>query len=208
MDMLSSLKKDWVLTQEAFDKLLASLNPNREIAASRYESIRKKLISFFTCRHCPYPEDCADMTINRVARKISAGEAVFKSDASKYFFGVAYKLLKEQWKDPSRNFTPLDETPSVNTLSVSPPDLQGQEWEQLQLERQIECLEKCLERLPADSRELITHYYEGEKGAKIENRKRLAERLGIQPNALRIRAQRIRDKLEDCVNLCLNGSAG
>jgi hypothetical protein len=37
----------------------------------------------------------------------------------------------------------------------------------------------------------------------IENRKKLAERLGVTLNALRARANRIRSNLEKCVVNCL-----
>ena len=46
-------------------------------------------------------------------------------------------------------------------------------------------------------------YYEGEKQAKITNRRRLAEELGITLDALRIRAHRIRRELRKCVVHCL-----
>jgi len=46
---------------------------------------------------------------------------------------------------------------------------------------------------------LILRYYQGEQRAKIENRRALAERLGLTINALRIRASRIRSRLEACV---------
>jgi hypothetical protein len=49
---------------------------------------------------------------------------------------------------------------------------------------------------------LITDYYKDEKRQKINNRLSLAERLGIPLNALRSRAQRVREKLEQCVMQC------
>jgi hypothetical protein len=46
-------------------------------------------------------------------------------------------------------------------------------------------------------------YYQDEKRDKIDHRKGLAERLGIPLNALRSRAQRMRDRLEKCVSECV-----
>ena len=66
------------------------------------------------------------------------------------------------------------------------------------LDRQIECLKKCLEELPPASRELIIEYYYGETSTRIKNRKSLAQRLGVQTNTLRVKALRIREKLEAC----------
>ena len=54
-----------------------------------------------------------------------------------------------------------------------------------------------------DNRELILQYYQGEKGAKIENRKKLTVRFKIPLNTLRMRALRLREKLQVCVETCL-----
>ena len=66
----SSMGRESDLSQEAFDRLLAWLNPNRALAGEKYEEIRRRLIKIFTCRGCTCPEVLADETINRVARKV------------------------------------------------------------------------------------------------------------------------------------------
>ena len=50
------MNKDWFLTQEAFDALLAWLDPEREAAGRKYEEIRLRLIKLFTCRGCSEPD--------------------------------------------------------------------------------------------------------------------------------------------------------
>jgi hypothetical protein len=50
---------------------------------------------------------------------------------------------------------------------------------------------------------MILSYYEGKERVKIENRKRMAETLGVPMNSLRIRVHRIREKLENCLVNCL-----
>ena len=42
-------------------------------------------------------------------------------------------------------------------------------------------------------------YYQGDKQSLIDRRKALADRLGIPINALRLRVNRIRIQLENCV---------
>jgi dihydroneopterin aldolase len=64
------MKKNWELSQETFDALLAWLDSDRDQAAMKYEKIRRALIKIFTGRACVEPEDLADETINRVARKL------------------------------------------------------------------------------------------------------------------------------------------
>ena len=75
-------------------------------------------------------------------------------------------------------------------------------------ERRLACLDHCLHGLPADSRELIVEYYREDKRGRIETRRALAERLGVRSEALANRAQRVRDKLERCVNTCLGDGSG
>ena len=58
------------LTKEALDGLLECLSADRELAAEAYEEIRRKLITFFEFRGCLTPQDQADETIHRVARRI------------------------------------------------------------------------------------------------------------------------------------------
>ena len=69
-------KKDWSITPAAFERLLQELDPAREAAAEKYELIRNKLMSFFRWRACPTPEEYADRTIDRVARRLEEGAAL------------------------------------------------------------------------------------------------------------------------------------
>jgi hypothetical protein len=50
---------------------------------------------------------------------------------------------------------------------------------------------------------MILRYYTGKERVKIESRRALAESLGISMNALSIRACRVRDKIESCVQQCV-----
>jgi hypothetical protein len=81
--------KNWALTQESFDSLLAWLHPDREQAGERYESIRCSLIRFFSARGFSNPEELADETIDRVARKIDELVPSYSGDPATYFFAVA-----------------------------------------------------------------------------------------------------------------------
>ena len=87
----------WSLTQPAFDGLLALLGPDRDVAANRYLEIRRNLVRLFEWRGCSTPEEYADETINRCARKISDGEAI--RDVPTYCIGIARMLLLEMGRD-------------------------------------------------------------------------------------------------------------
>ena len=194
-------KKDWTLTKEAFERLLDSLDANRERAGEKYENLRRKLIEFFEARGSNSPADHADQTINRVARRLEEGEVV--KDLSAYSYGVARLLLKETLRGRGKEPLTLDLAPAP--LIVTDDD----EDERRHLEEaRLKCFEVCLSNLPAASRVLIIEYYREEKGIKIEQRKRQAEALNLSLNALRLRACRIRVDLGDCITSCLDRSRG
>jgi RNA polymerase sigma factor (sigma-70 family) len=200
-----ALKKDWVLNQQAFDALLVSLDRDRERAGTRYEQIRHALITFFECRGSGAPEDHADDTITRVARRLLEGQPIQIDKAASYFYGVARNVLKEHWESRRRSPISLKSQPlALGSVDSQRRDEQSSEH-QLRDQR-LDCLERCVAELPATDQELIRQYYQGESGVKIENRRRQAERLGIPINALRIRALRIREKLEECVERCVTAS--
>ena len=50
VSLLAARKKDWILTKEAFERLLALLDVDRELAGQKYENVRRKLIEFFEAR--------------------------------------------------------------------------------------------------------------------------------------------------------------
>lgn len=203
MDGLPPIKKDWTLTRQSLEGLLAFLHPDREKAASQYELIRKKLIAFFQGRGCSAPEDYTDITINRVARKISEGVEIHTINPSRFFFGVARKVLQESWNDLQHKSTPLDDPSVVEHISQDPLEVREQASQRLRLEQSLQCLDRCLKNIPSKNQDLIIQYYQGDTSVKIKNRKKLAQQLGIPVNALRIRALRIREKLEECVKDCV-----
>jgi DNA-directed RNA polymerase specialized sigma24 family protein len=180
----------WALTQEAFDRLLASLGGDRESAGKHYLETRAKLVRFFEWRGCPFPEDHADETINRVARRLVEGEKILNQAG--YFFGVARMLLLEINKESIRQQQALKELPG-STITSNQSD---------ESEACIDCLRHCLQKLSPDDRELILQYYHGEKGVKIDCRKKLAERFGVPINTLRMRVFRIRENLQRCLENC------
>jgi DNA-directed RNA polymerase specialized sigma24 family protein len=191
----SGIRRRWALTQEAFDSLLAALNEERNKAGEIYIEIRSNLIRFFEWRGCPFPEDHADETFNRVAKRVVEGEEI--RNPSSYCVGVARMLLLEINKERAREQLALGEI--ARSDSVYSPDTDT--------ETRIECLRSCLRDLPTDNRELIVGYYQGEKSAKIQNRKQLSERLKIPGNTLRMRALRLRERLQDCVENCARSPA-
>jgi len=81
-------------------------------------------------------------------------------------------------------------------------DATGKAAEAARREALLDCLDRCMRALPADDAQLILDYYRGEQRVKIEQRRRLAEERHLSANALKVRACRIREKLEACINAC------
>jgi RNA polymerase sigma factor (sigma-70 family) len=203
MSALISKKKGWVITREAFDRMLAELHPDIERAGEQYEKIRRKLVKMFEWRGCLHAEECADETFNRVAQKICDGTSIWTDDPYSYFHGVALNVLREYWRSAEQTAKTLEEMAQIQDRSVDPEDLLLRETEQIKKERLFECLNWCLQKLPPESLRLITRYHQGEEATDKARRKELAQSLGIPLNALRIRAYRIRAGIEECVKNCL-----
>ena len=172
--------------EEMFDRFLSWLDPDRQEAGRKYEVIRQKLIRIFTYRGCSDVEDLTDITIDRVVRKIQEIIDTYVGDPALYFYGVARNVCKERCKKKP-------------PPPVPPPT--GDSTEEKEMRHN--CLERCLDKLTPETRQMVLDYYRGDKTAKIELRKEMAERLGINPNALRIRVHRIRATLQECLLKCL-----
>jgi len=173
------------LRQEDFDRLLDWLDTDRERAGLTYEKIRWRLVAILASRGCLTPEDLADETIDRVARRLPEIQATYVGDKAIYFLGVMNNVHHEYLRRP------------VLPRLVEPD-------QNLELkERTHLCLDQCLNRLAPYARQLIERYYAEDKRAKIDLRKRIARELGINPTSLRVRALRVRDKLQTCIEQCL-----
>ena len=171
-------------SEEAFNKLLAWLDPDGDKAAQKYLRIELRLIKIFAGKGCLDPENLADETLNAVNLKIDWLVENFSGDPALYFYGVAKKIYLEQLP---RN------VPAI----PGPPD-------NSEIEMRCNCLEQCLKTAAnVDERAWVLRYHEGEGRVRIDNRKRLAEELGVSINALRIRICHIQARLRPCIEECL-----
>jgi DNA-directed RNA polymerase specialized sigma24 family protein len=181
-----SRQKTKDLTEEAFNKLLDQLYPERSEAGERYEKIRRKLVQFFRWERAEFPEEHADEALTRVARKLDAGEPIV--DVERYIFGVARMISHEVAQQRLRHKAAVEELKRMPGAQVDAEEaaLAPVLWD-------------CLQKLPLATRAFILRYYEGDKQVRIRNRRAMSEEAGIPLNALRNRALRLRERLEDCV---------
>ncbi len=186
---MSPARKLRELQQDDFDRLLRWLDPDRERAGLLYEKIRWRLVAILAARGCAAAEELADETIDRVSRRVAEIQEIYVGDPALYFLGVMNNVHHEFLKRPV-------------TPRLVPPARDEQATEQIH-----SCLDRCLERLAPHARELIERYYAEDKRAKITLRRTIAQQFGVSPSNLRLRALRIRSKLQDCINQCLDASA-
>ena len=176
------------LTPDNFERFLTALDPDRERAAIKYEQLRARLIRFFVSKGSSSAEELTDDVINRVIQRIEAVEKV--DDVNLYSYGVAKFVLKESIKKQPQA-TPLRAVPDV-----------------AERDSERECLERCIGQLPSNEQDLILEYYLSSGPSKIEQQRRLAEEMHVSVNALRIRAHRIRQALENCIRECRKQDRG
>jgi DNA-directed RNA polymerase specialized sigma24 family protein len=178
-------KKDWKPTTEAFRQLLVWLDKGTESNGERYLEVRRRLVGYFTRKGSLFPDDLADDVLNRVARRLEEEATIAEGPPERYCYIVAKFVFLESLRNSDRLRTDL--VPETLTAPLVPDD------------ERLERLERCLEQLtPADQR-LILDYYRGDQRGRIEQRRELAARLSMTPNALALRASRLRARLERCV---------
>ncbi len=185
---LSMIKKSNI-SVDKFEKLLGWLDADREAASEKYELIRLRLIKIFYARGCHSAEELADETMDRVMGKIDTLFESYEGDPALYYYSVAKKILLEFARKPK-------------TEELSPALAQEEAGNEMG-EINCECLDKCLQSLRPEQRKFIMDYYQGEKRAKINERKELEKKMKISNQAMRVRIFRIRKKLQKCVLNCI-----
>ncbi|HMH42126.1 MAG TPA: hypothetical protein VK557_01470 [Pyrinomonadaceae bacterium] len=183
---MSPAKQLRELGQQDFDRLLTWLDADRERAGFLYEQIRWRLVAILAARGCTLAEELADETIDRVARRVTDIHDTYRGDKALYFLGVMNNVHHEYLRRPP------------------PPQLVQTDEDVEEREEIHSCLDNCLAQLAPHSRQLIERYYSENKQAKIDLRKVIAREMGIKASSLRLRALRIREKLQTCIERCLH----
>jgi RNA polymerase sigma factor (sigma-70 family) len=177
------------ITLEQFDSLLTWLGAgDRDLGAAKYETVRAGLVRVFISKGFNDAEDLADETINRVITRLPDFRETYDGEPTRYFHGVARNIIRETGRRK-------EIATEVSAVWIDPQPTSTE----------LECLEQCLNELPAEKRELILDYFLYEGHDKIEHHKEMAAELGISEGALRGRVHHIRVSLVNCVRECTGG---
>ena len=191
----------WAQTPDAFRRLLAWLDQGIDSGGQTYLEMRRRLVGYFDRKRCLTPDDLADESLNRVARRLEEKSGIDVPPA-KYCYVVARYVFLEylrrgehrQRHVEDERHDGLGEQAAESTMLAAGDGDVGK--------APLDVLDDCLQRLGDDDRELILGYYHAQGSARA-NRRALALRLELTANALAIRACRIRALLEACMNRSL-----
>jgi DNA-directed RNA polymerase specialized sigma24 family protein len=201
-------KSEWRLSELAFRRLLDWIDEGLNSKGERYIELRRRLVAFFDRKNCAFPDDLADETLNRVARRLEETGSIEATVPARYCYIVARYVFLETLHQTRRDPVSLADLPPDRrdqALASAQSDLSADD--EISDVQRLACLRSCLGKLDDEQREMICQYYQGEQRTKIENRRAIAVRLGLTMNALSIRACRVRARLEGCVAECMSRQA-
>jgi hypothetical protein len=166
--------RDWRLTGERLERLLHRLDDDPLKAWMRYQRLNSKFTEMAQSRTTCDPQEVAEIIMGRLAGKLDE-TPVPSAEIEWFAYKVASLVVKEEDRK-CRRLTNLDLW--LGTLSG---------WSRRQ--RDKECLEWAIDKLPGDEQELLAAYYPQEtpEGGLPAYRKLLAERLEITHTTLRQR---------------------
>jgi DNA-directed RNA polymerase specialized sigma24 family protein len=186
------------LRHTQFQNLLVRLHPDRNQAGEKYEELRRKLIKFFEWNSCSAPEDLVDETLDRVAKRLGAEEV---RDVSAFAWGVAKNVRQEAQKRSAR-LVPISDLPQGANPLREKENLENAIQERMDQGRRSQCFLLCLQCLGTKDRDLFLKYHSAGEQAATE-RQHLADDFGLTIAALRVRINRMRERIERCVAGCM-----
>jgi DNA-directed RNA polymerase specialized sigma24 family protein len=175
------------LTCQKFDALLQWLGSDPDSAGKEYVVIQKGLIAMFAAEGFSDAEGLADETINRVADRLPEIGPDYDGKPVRYFRGVAKNIIFETRR---RREIATDSPPERPAKPVEVSD-------------EYNCLIRCLTFLSFKDRNLILDYHVYEGHDKVLNHLAMADENKTSISNLRVKAYRIRERLEKCVRECL-----
>ena len=198
----NALREQRSLNHLAFSRLLEWLDDGVDSGGEAYLEMRRRLVAYFDRKNRRSPDELADETFNRIGWILTKDGSIATTPPARYCYAVAkFVFLEDVRRD--RTHVGFDESLAADgwawRVTPAEPDAGLAIKEQ-----RIDCLDRCLQALKPEQRELIVEYYRDTGQQKIRRRREIARRMGITMNALGSRACRIRRALEERVQACCN----
>jgi hypothetical protein len=184
-------------TRVSFDNFLLYLDSDREHAGARYIRLQQALINFFAWRNSFDPESRAAETLDILSKQITEGRQI--ENVERYSIGIARKVLLKEHDSREANQMSLDELQPDYDLRLSVPPID----QEVNHGIYDECMTTCLQQLSETDRRLISMYAAATGGHDKDNREGLAREAAISVQVLRVRINRIRGVLKECLRKCL-----
>lgn len=178
------------------NRLIRRLDPDTTNAWEKYRDLRSRLVKFFQWNQSPFAEELADEVLDRVARKPDEEEI---RNLAEFVIGIARNVLREGYKKSQRE-SHFDDWAGGSESLAEPRNREEEIVSGLDHQVRLEILRHCLENLKPEERTLAIDYYSAAEEKQKVHRQKLAVAAGVTMIALRVRANRLRDRLENCLN--------
>src|ERR1035438_5025058 len=85
----TGLNKGWAMTPGAFRQFLNWLDQGVDSSGEKDLEMRRRLVGYFDRKNCLTPDELADETLNRVARRLEEEGAITDTPPARYCYIVA-----------------------------------------------------------------------------------------------------------------------
>ena len=95
-------------SEASLRRLLAWLDAGVDSGGERYEEMRRRLSAYFDRKNCHAPDDLADETLNRIARRLEEEGSLVEGPPARYRYIVAKFVFLEFTREAKRGAAHVD----------------------------------------------------------------------------------------------------
>ncbi|MEQ1921101.1 MAG: sigma-70 family RNA polymerase sigma factor [Pyrinomonadaceae bacterium] len=165
-----------------------------------YDELRKMLVRYSRIKGFSQEdaEDIASETISRVIERVNKDTEYKIEEPVAYFVMTARHLMSSKWRSKKTN-PRMESLEGVEVVQSEGNNILDDLVENEKSEQYKACMEKCLDTLSSESRQIIVEYYQNPR----VKREQLAIKFDISVSTLRVKVYRIKERLQQCLKSCL-----